>query len=240
MNHRILIVDDDKDHAESIADLLQLRGYDVEVAYSGEQAVELFKRLEFDVTVMDVKLPGMNGVEAFFQIRRLRLGAQIIMMTGLSVEELIARAVENGAAAVLRKPFAMGDLINALSDARPGGLVLVADRDPTLVEAIADLLRANGYRTAIVRTGDDIICKPISGVLQCLIIDPDISILSGIEVYLKLREEGCLVPMILVSACDYEVPECLAKEQILIKPFNPSLLVKSIKNALEPLNVEAT
>src|SRR5262249_5086451 len=60
MKHHVLIVDDDKDHAESIADLLQLRGYEVEVAYSGEEALELFRAHEPDVTVMDVKLPGMN------------------------------------------------------------------------------------------------------------------------------------------------------------------------------------
>ena len=107
---RILVVDDDKDHAESIADLLNWRGYGVEAAHSGEDALELFARRPFDLTIMDVKLPGMNGVETFFQLRKMRPGAQAIMMTGLNLEQLIASAVGNGAAEILRKPFAMTDL----------------------------------------------------------------------------------------------------------------------------------
>jgi two-component system, NtrC family, response regulator HydG len=95
MSERVLIVDDDKDHAESIADLLQLRGFEVEVAYSGEQALQLFQKAPFDVSIMDVKLPGMNGVDAFFEFRKVRPQAQVIMMTGLSVEQLIASAVAN-------------------------------------------------------------------------------------------------------------------------------------------------
>jgi two-component system response regulator HydG len=74
MSERVLIVDDDKDHAESIADLLQLRGFEVEVAYSGEQALQLFRKAPFDVSIMDVKLPGMNGVDAFFEFRKVRPG----------------------------------------------------------------------------------------------------------------------------------------------------------------------
>ena len=67
---RILVVDDDKDHAESIADLLNWRGYGVEAAHSGEDALELFARRPFDLTILDVKLPGINGVETFFRLRK--------------------------------------------------------------------------------------------------------------------------------------------------------------------------
>jgi len=238
MKHRILIVDDDKDHAESIADLLQLRGYDVEVAYSGEQALELFRTLELDVTLMDVKLPGMNGVEAFFQFRRLKPGAQVIMMTGLSVDELIARAVEGGATGVLHKPFAMADLLNALSQTRPDGLLLVASQDPEFAEATAHYLNANGYRTAMARGGWHALPKPISHEVDCLMLDR-MPLLSGIEAYLRMREEGCSVSTILVSPYEHEVPEWLAAERILIKPFDPAMLVGAVKSALELRRVEA-
>ncbi|MFZ1090736.1 MAG: response regulator, partial [Xanthobacteraceae bacterium] len=87
---RILVVDDDKDHAESIADLLNWSGYGVEAAHSGEDALELFARRPFDLTILDVKLPGINGVETFFRLRKTKPGAQVIMMTGLNLEQLIA------------------------------------------------------------------------------------------------------------------------------------------------------
>ena len=66
MSRRIFIVDDDQDHAESLADILELRGYEVEVAFTGEDAIERFREADFDLVFMDVKLPGKNGVETFF------------------------------------------------------------------------------------------------------------------------------------------------------------------------------
>jgi two-component system OmpR family response regulator len=59
---RILIVDDDRDHAESAVDILVAQNYDVEIALTGDKAVERFRLINFDVTLMDVRLPGMNEV----------------------------------------------------------------------------------------------------------------------------------------------------------------------------------
>jgi two-component system response regulator HydG len=233
MSERVLIVDDDKDHAESIADLLQLRGFEVEVAYSGEQALQLFRKAPFDVSIMDVKLPGMNGVDAFFEFRKVRPGAQVIMMTGLSVEQLIASAVANGAAGVLHKPFAMSDLMNALNAARPGGLVLAGDPDQTFAQTAADFLAETGYRPGLARNGEESVRAALSQGADCLILDLGIPILSGLEIHMKLRKEGCPIPKVLVSTCDPENPEQLAREQILIKPFDPVLLVDAVRAALE-------
>ena len=114
MKCRIFIVDDDRDHAESIADILAMHGHDVDMAFSGEEAVRRFTEREFDLTLMDVKLPGMNGVEAFFELRRQRADAQIIMMTGFSVEQLLSQAMLNGARGVLYKPLAIPELLRAI------------------------------------------------------------------------------------------------------------------------------
>lgn len=114
MTCRVLIVDDDRDHAESIADILAMHGHDVDMAFTGEEAVRRFAEREFDLTLMDVKLPGMNGVEAFFELRRQRADAPVIMMTGFSVERLLAQAMLNGARGVLYKPLAIPDLLRAV------------------------------------------------------------------------------------------------------------------------------
>jgi two-component system, NtrC family, response regulator HydG len=114
MSLNVLIVDDDRDHAESIADILAMHGHDVDMAFSGEEAVRRFNEREFDLTLMDVKLPGMNGVETFFELRRQRADAQVIMMTGFSVEQLLSQAILNGARGVLYKPLAIADLLRAI------------------------------------------------------------------------------------------------------------------------------
>jgi two-component system, NtrC family, response regulator HydG len=116
MKRRILVVDDDRDHAESIADILAMHGHDVDMAYTGEEALQRFSERDYDLTLMDVKLPGMNGIEAFIELRRQRADARVIMMTGFSVEKLLSQAMANGAHGVLYKPLAIGNLLRAVSE----------------------------------------------------------------------------------------------------------------------------
>jgi DNA-binding response OmpR family regulator len=110
----VLVVDDDQDHAESIADILLMQGHDVDVAHSGEEAIERFPGADFDLALLDIKLPGMNGVDTFFAFRKARPAAQVMLMTGFAPEQPISRAVEAGALGVLKKPFSVGNLLTAL------------------------------------------------------------------------------------------------------------------------------
>ena len=64
MSH-VLIVDDDVDHAESLADVIDMRGHTTALAASGEEALAHFHAGEFDFVLLDIKLPGINGVETF-------------------------------------------------------------------------------------------------------------------------------------------------------------------------------
>jgi len=101
----VMIVDDDQDLAESLADLLAANGYQVEVATNGKEAVERFRTKDYDITFMDVRMPVMNGVDSFFEIRRFKPTAKIVLMTGFK-EPIVSRALENGALGLLNKPFA--------------------------------------------------------------------------------------------------------------------------------------
>jgi DNA-binding NtrC family response regulator len=100
----VMIVDDDQDLAESLADLLAANGYQVEVASNGREAVERFREKDYGITFMDVRMPVMNGVDSFFEIRKMKPAARIVLMTGFK-EPIVNKALENGALALLNKPF---------------------------------------------------------------------------------------------------------------------------------------
>ena len=100
----VMIVDDDRDLAESLAELLEMSGYSVTTAANGREAVVGHGAGDFDVTFMDVRMPVMNGVDSFFEIRRLKPDAKIVMMTGFK-ESIVTKALEAGAAGLLNKPF---------------------------------------------------------------------------------------------------------------------------------------
>ena len=237
MSGRILIIEDDADHAESIADVLNAHGYQVELALTGEQGIAKFRDEDFDVTLMDVKLPGMNGVETFFQFRKMRPDAKVIMMTGFSVEHLIAQAVDNGAIGVLYKPFAIIELLTMLERVKPRGLVLVADDDPDFPASIEPILKRHGYSVCIAGTGQEALDKGRAKDIDCLILDLRLPILSGLEVYVRLREAGQEIPTILVTAYADEENRTLQQlrpytDGLLIKPFDPAVLLRAIEAAI--------
>ena len=167
MSARILIIDDDRDHAESIVDILAMRGNEVEAAYSGEAGIEVFRDHDFDIVFMDVKLPGMNGVETFFAFKKIRPDAKVMMMTGYSVEQLLSQAIEHGALGVLRKPFVITDLLQALEQVKPRGMVLVADDDPDFAASLQPILTRHGYRVEIASTGQEALEKAAQDGVNC-------------------------------------------------------------------------
>jgi len=113
---KVMIVDDDRDLAEGLAELLELHGYAVELAINGQEAVERSRKADYDVTFMDVRMPVMNGVDSFFAIRRIKPQARIVMMTGFR-EEAVDRALAAGAAGLLSKPFAVEQMLDTIANA---------------------------------------------------------------------------------------------------------------------------
>jgi two-component system, NtrC family, response regulator HydG len=232
---RVLVVDDDRDHAESVADLLGMRGHAVTVAYSGETGLAMFQGSEFDVTLMDVQLPGMNGVQTFFELRKIKPDAKIIMMTGFSVEHLLAQAVEDGAVGILHKPFAANDVVAMLDRVKPRGLVVAADDAPDTAARLESVLARNGYSVQIGRTEREALGTVLAGGIDCLILELRMPMLSSLEVYLRLKETGRITRTILVT--DYAVTESQTPthpvgEWLLIKPFDPGLLLRAIDSVV--------
>ena len=100
----MMIVDDDQDLAESLAELLEMSGCSVTTTPNGREAVLTHGKRDFDVTFVDVRMPVMNGVDSFFEIRKLKPDAKSVMMTGFK-ESIVTKALEAGVAGLLTKPF---------------------------------------------------------------------------------------------------------------------------------------
>lgn len=101
---RVLVVDDETLIADTLAHILRYSGFDVTVAYSGEAAIELARSVPFDVLVSDVVMAGVNGVEAALQIRALRPGCRIILISG-ALGDTLCGEVEKYGFDYLPKPF---------------------------------------------------------------------------------------------------------------------------------------
>ncbi len=117
---RILVVDDDRDFAESLVDIFEDLGHEVELVFDGESAIERCKAQHFDITFIDVRLPGIDGFESLSALRQVNPAAKVIMMTGYKVEPLLEQAVERGALAAFFKPFDMDGVLAVLEEVFSG------------------------------------------------------------------------------------------------------------------------
>ena len=235
---RVLIVDDDVDHAESLADVIEMRGHSVQLAHSGEEAIEYFRAVVFDFVLLDVRLPGINGVETFLEFKKIWPTAQVMMMTGFSVEQLVSRAIEGGALGVLSKPFAATEVIELLNQIKQRGRVLVVDDDPDFVEAIVPVLESAGYGVDTADTGAAALEKMKQERVDCLLLDLKLPVLSGAELYARLIEVGRTVPTVLVTGGREEDEEdARVKSEtcgMLFKPFDPNALLSMMDSAVFP------
>ncbi len=233
---RVLIVDDDRDHAESLADVIEMRGHTIQLAYSGEEAIEYFRTVVFDFVLLDVKLPGINGVDTFLEFKKIWPTAQVMMMTGFSVEQLVARAIEGGALGVLHKPFAATEVLELLSNVKQRGRVLVVDDDPDFVDTIVPILEAAGYAVNIAGTGGEALEMMTQGSVDCLLLDLRLPVLSGAELYARLVDAGRTVPTVLVTGGrdDAEEDARLRSQTcgMLFKPFDPNALLAVMESAV--------
>ncbi len=232
----ILVVDDDRDLAESLAEMLEIDGHRATLAFTGEDGIARFRRERFDLTLMDVKLPGISGVEALDEIRQMSPGAQIIMMTAYRVGQLPGEAVDNGAVTVLQKPFTVDMVSAALRQAAPEGIVLLIDDDPDFATELRESLGESGIRLSIAATGEEAFDRVGRNGFDALILDLRLPVMSGLEIYLELKRRGRVMPTIIVTgygqelAQDIEALRSMSVIGCLFKPFKMTELLRMVRN----------
>jgi len=135
---RVLVVDDQELIRQGIATLLSLESGITVVgkAESGEAAIELSKTLSLDIVLMDIRMPGMNGIEALKIIRREQPDCQVLMLTTFNDDDYIVQALQAGACGYLLKDMPSKDLAQALKLAHSGVHQLSEDVSQRLVERL--------------------------------------------------------------------------------------------------------
>ncbi len=115
MKKRILLVDDEKEFADTLAERLRTRDFDVTTAYNGDEALEKLKEYNYDVTILDVQMPGMSGIEALGAIKKLKPLTEVLMLTGHGTVETAIEGMKIGA--FLLKPCEMDVLLDKINKA---------------------------------------------------------------------------------------------------------------------------
>ena len=114
---QLLVVDDDEGMAATLRDILGASGYGVDVAHSGFEAVEHLREHKPDGILMDIRMPGMDGVETFRETKTLSPESFVIFMTAFSDSSLVEDARREGAVEVVSKPLDLERLLQLIAGA---------------------------------------------------------------------------------------------------------------------------
>ena len=114
---RVLLIDDEEELVSTLVERLKLRGIEVEGVTSGADAFGRVREKKFDVVVLDMKMPGMGGLEVMRRIRKEQPGVKFVLMTGRGSLEEGEEGMQEGASAYLLKPINIEDLMEKMMEA---------------------------------------------------------------------------------------------------------------------------
>jgi DNA-binding NtrC family response regulator len=111
---RILVADDEKEIRDLFVDALKRQGFEIVAAKDGREAVEVIKKGGVAVAFLDIRMPGLNGIEALQEIVEISPGTQVVMITGHYEDSTVNEALRRGSCLCLMKPFKVRDVFALL------------------------------------------------------------------------------------------------------------------------------
>jgi two-component system OmpR family response regulator len=111
---RVLLVDDELDFLETIVKRLQARNIDASGAESGYKALEMVDQQDFDVVILDVKMPGMDGIETLRELKKKKPQLPVIMLTGHATVQTGIQGLKQGAFAYVMKPVVLDEMLEKI------------------------------------------------------------------------------------------------------------------------------
>jgi DNA-binding NtrC family response regulator len=115
MSHtKVLLVDDEVEFASALAERLQMRDYDVKTASNGLEAMALFHGSPPDIVILDLRIPGMDGLEILKNIKIFDPTIEVLILTGHGDVESVAEGMKNGAFEYIMKPIDIGELTSKI------------------------------------------------------------------------------------------------------------------------------
>jgi len=214
---RVLIVDDEKSMRVTLAAILRDEGYQVTTAATGEEALELCSKEHFGVMLMDVRMPGIDGVEAFRRIRRHQEGVRVILMSAYGTDALRNAALDEGAIAFLPKPLDLELIVNLIREAHDTAILVVADEAVT-ADVLKSGLQEHGYRTTVAGTPSAAL-KLIEQIrFDLIFVDVDLPAMNGLDLYLAIKRITPRTLAIMITGTEKQ-DQALAQEAVRCNAF---------------------
>lgn len=139
---KVLLVDDEVEFVETLAERMRARGLEVDYTHSGDSAIKKVAKKNYDAIVLDLAMPGMDGMETLRHLIEHHPDLQVILLTGQGTIATAVEATKLGAKDFMEKPTDIDKLIEKIRDARAERMQIAEQRS---AEEIADILSRRGW-----------------------------------------------------------------------------------------------
>jgi two-component system response regulator HydG len=237
----ILVVDDDVDTCRNLSDILTDLGHDVDIAHDGPSALELVRGKPYDVALLDYKMPGMDGLTLYREIKRLRAGTVAIIVTAYASGTTSDEALGAGAWQVLPKPVDFGKLLRVVDEAVGQPLVMVVDDDKDLCASLWDLLRERGFRVSLAHDEGEVAAQLAGARFQAVLIDMKLPTGDGASVFRMVRHANPEARTIVITGHRAEMDERVQRlleagaNAICYKPFDVPKLLATVEQLTDAI-----
>lgn len=231
----VLIVDDHPGMCSTLKDILESEGHKVITVQSGLDAINICKKQQFNVILMDIRMPDLNGVETYMRIKDDTMGARVILMSAFSVDELKQEALEAGAIAFLQKPLDIEKTLQLIRQIEYPPALVVMENKKELEKQIAKLNEQN-YRVYTTDTAEEALSLASQIRFNLIMIDGRLQSMSSLEMYLALKKVTPTSVTIMLSENDKnflrQAKEAVKKNaySFLEKPMEPDKLLSILEN----------
>ena len=226
----VLVVDDDVDACANLADLLaDLGDYRIDVAHDGLSALELARQNRYDIALLDLKMPGMDGLTLYRELKRLHPGTVAVLISCHAGASIIEEAAHIGLWRIVEKPVDFAGLAALVVEAMALPKVLLVDDDRNLCEALWDLLNGNGYRVCVAHDIGQAERRLESCSYRIILSDMKLPDGDGLDLLRRVRLSFPQMRRILITG----YPEELAKREpdadaVCLKPFHVPIFLATI------------
>ncbi len=239
-NKKILVVDDNIEYCKSVIDVLSVEGYDAVGVYNGFKALEAIGKDCFDLVLMDIKMPGIDGIDTFKKLKEISPKTPTIVMTAFAVEDRIREGLRSGVFGTFRKPINFDRLFCSIEMAFPDGkLVMISSDNSELYSGLYDALVDKGYRVLTAIDGEIAVQLSMEKKFDIIIMDDQFPDINGTKTYTAIRNMRPDVPVIFITE-DKEkagdIVDQLPEKDVnvfLEKPLDIEYLLVAMQKALE-------
>lgn len=232
---RVLVVDDDRRMVKTISDILTVKGHEALQAYTGEEAIEIVRSGRLDCLLMDIRMPGMDGIEVMKTIKVISPGLPVLLMSAYATESQAEEARQSGAYAVLNKPLDVQAVLSFLSLLKKEESVLIVDDDPAFCKTLQDILQARHFRVQTEADPAKVLEDMEEGYKLVVILDLKLGDVDGLDVLKSIRAKYPTKPVVLVTGYKEAMGNRIEKGMevgaytCLYKPFEVDTLIESIE-----------